>query len=429
MANGQPRPAFYVAVFAVVLGLVGLAIWRYGGGAGGGAGIFSSDELKQVAAARRNPTARASRRSRNTTSSRRRELPEVKGHLQLHADERPHGAVRHQRVGRLGADHLRQQRLQAGQGVEDARRQGLQSRARADRRPRRDARRLRRRQAPHRLGDARHGAALPRRAAQGHARDAAHLPAGRLVERRRRHRRARSDQDDGRPAREDGRARAELAVALLPPERADQRRRAAGGSAVQVHAGRVPGGRRVQRRQEPGRRRQLGAGHLQPREGQGQPDDGHDRDRQQADRRRLVLARRLRQGQPRHHRGPGPRHLRRDGGPEGAGGQAEGREADGRRLLDSRERRARHARRRALDQLRGEPRVLPEPEQSDELRADVEHGLLPLQEDRRGHAADAVRSGHGLLGHPEAGERSEVRQPEERVRRALRADERRRGPG
>ena len=110
-----------------------------------------------------------------------------------------------------------------------------------------------------------------------------------------------SDQDDGRPARQDGRARAELAVALLRAERADQRRRAAGGSGVQVHPGRVPGRRRVQRRQEPGRRRQLGARHLQPREGQGQPDARHDRDGQQADRRRLVRARRLRQGQPRHH--------------------------------------------------------------------------------------------------------------------------------
>ena len=96
------------------------------------------------------------------------------------------------------------------------------------------------------------------------------------------------------------------------------------------------------------------------------------------------------------------RHLRRDGGPEGAGRQAEGREADGRRLFDSRERRARHARRRALDQLRREPRVLPEPEQPDQLRAHLEHRVLPLQEDQRGHRADAVRSGDGLLGHPEA---------------------------
>jgi hypothetical protein len=30
MANGQPKPAFYVAVFVVVLGLVGLALWRFG---------------------------------------------------------------------------------------------------------------------------------------------------------------------------------------------------------------------------------------------------------------------------------------------------------------------------------------------------------------------------------------------------------------
>ena len=36
-------------------------------------------------------------------------------------------------------------------------------------------------------------------------------------------------------------------------------------------------------------------------------------DGQQADRRRVVRARRLRPGQPGHHRGPGARHLRRDG--------------------------------------------------------------------------------------------------------------------
>ena len=61
----------------------------------------------------------------------------------------------------------------------------------------------------------------------------------------------------------------------------------------------------------------LGARHLQPREGQGQPHAGDHRDGQQADRRRLVRPRRLRQGQPRHHRRPGARHLRRDGGAEG----------------------------------------------------------------------------------------------------------------
>ncbi len=73
--------------------------------------------------------------------------------------------------------------------------------------------------------------------------------------------------------------------------------------------------------------------------------------------------------------------------PQGAGRQAEGRQADGRRLLDPGDRRARHARRRPLDQLRRKPRVLPEPEQPDQLRAHLEHGVLPLQAHQRGHAS------------------------------------------
>jgi NitT/TauT family transport system substrate-binding protein len=50
MANGQPRPAFYVVAFLVIAGLVGLALWRFGAiGSGGDAGRFTSDELKQMA--------------------------------------------------------------------------------------------------------------------------------------------------------------------------------------------------------------------------------------------------------------------------------------------------------------------------------------------------------------------------------------------
>ena len=46
MANGQPRPAFYVTVLIVVLGLVGLALWRYGALPGvGQAGRISNEEL------------------------------------------------------------------------------------------------------------------------------------------------------------------------------------------------------------------------------------------------------------------------------------------------------------------------------------------------------------------------------------------------
>jgi ABC-type nitrate/sulfonate/bicarbonate transport system substrate-binding protein len=50
MANGQPRPAFYVAVLLVVIGLVGLALWRYGalGPGGGQSGRISNDELAQM---------------------------------------------------------------------------------------------------------------------------------------------------------------------------------------------------------------------------------------------------------------------------------------------------------------------------------------------------------------------------------------------
>src|SRR5919198_2926501 len=49
MANGQPRPAFYVAVLLVVLGLVGLAVWRFGAiGPGRQDGRITNEELKQM---------------------------------------------------------------------------------------------------------------------------------------------------------------------------------------------------------------------------------------------------------------------------------------------------------------------------------------------------------------------------------------------
>jgi len=45
MANGKPRPAFYLAVFAVVAGLVGLAMWRFGALPGVRRGDISKEEL------------------------------------------------------------------------------------------------------------------------------------------------------------------------------------------------------------------------------------------------------------------------------------------------------------------------------------------------------------------------------------------------
>lgn len=45
MANGNPKPAFYLAVFAVVAGLIGLGLWRFGALPGSKGGSISKDEL------------------------------------------------------------------------------------------------------------------------------------------------------------------------------------------------------------------------------------------------------------------------------------------------------------------------------------------------------------------------------------------------
>jgi NitT/TauT family transport system substrate-binding protein len=81
MANGQPRPAFYVAVLVVVLGLVGLALWRYGaiGNRGGGAGQFSSDELKQMKGGAEAPDASGITTVKEYKYVPAAKLPAVKG--------------------------------------------------------------------------------------------------------------------------------------------------------------------------------------------------------------------------------------------------------------------------------------------------------------------------------------------------------------
>lgn len=50
MANGNPKPAFYLAVFVVVAGLVGLGLWRFGAlpGTKGGGGIIGKDEISKA---------------------------------------------------------------------------------------------------------------------------------------------------------------------------------------------------------------------------------------------------------------------------------------------------------------------------------------------------------------------------------------------
>jgi NitT/TauT family transport system substrate-binding protein len=80
MANGQPKPVFYVAVFLVVLGLVGLAVWRYSStGPGGEGGRFSSEELKQMAGEAEKPDNSGITTVKEYNYVPSAKLPEVKG--------------------------------------------------------------------------------------------------------------------------------------------------------------------------------------------------------------------------------------------------------------------------------------------------------------------------------------------------------------
>ena len=77
----------------------------------------------------------------------RREAAAGQGDGRVQAARQQHGAIRSERLGRLGADHVRERRIQGGQGMDGTGRRGIQGRAGADRQPGRDARRLCRRRA------------------------------------------------------------------------------------------------------------------------------------------------------------------------------------------------------------------------------------------------------------------------------------------
>jgi NitT/TauT family transport system substrate-binding protein len=81
MANGQPKPAFYVAVLLVVVGLVALALWRYGalGPGGGGAGRLSNEELQQLQQGAEKPDSSGITTVKEYNFVAASRLPEVKG--------------------------------------------------------------------------------------------------------------------------------------------------------------------------------------------------------------------------------------------------------------------------------------------------------------------------------------------------------------
>jgi ABC-type nitrate/sulfonate/bicarbonate transport system substrate-binding protein len=80
MANGQPKPAFYVVAFLVIIGLVGLALWRMGyGPSGRQEGQISSQELQQMKGGAEAPDSGGITTVKEYNYVPTAKLPEVKG--------------------------------------------------------------------------------------------------------------------------------------------------------------------------------------------------------------------------------------------------------------------------------------------------------------------------------------------------------------
>src|SRR5512134_792782 len=79
MANGNPKPAFYLAVFAVVAGLIGLALWRFGALPGSKGGRISQDETAQEAAGAEAPDSQSITTAKQYNYVPAQKLPPVQG--------------------------------------------------------------------------------------------------------------------------------------------------------------------------------------------------------------------------------------------------------------------------------------------------------------------------------------------------------------
>ncbi|PYQ97870.1 MAG: hypothetical protein DMF96_12955 [Acidobacteria bacterium] len=253
MADGQPRPAFYVAVLLVVISLVGLALWRYGAIGPGGlgqAGRFSTEELKQMKSGAEAPDSSGITTVKEYKYVATAKLPAVKGisSYKPMADRTVRFAINVWAGWSpiiFANNGFKPGKVWKAPGGKDFK---IELVLIDDPVAMRDA---------YAAGNLHVGWAtldmLPL-FLEGLRKDTRVMP--RVYQQ--------VDWSNGG----------------LRAERADQRRRPARRSRVQVHAGRLPGGGRVQRRQAPRGGGELGARHLQPREGEGQPRPRHDVDGQ-----------------------------------------------------------------------------------------------------------------------------------------------------
>src|SRR5574342_945142 len=79
MANGKPRPAFYLAVFAVVAGLVALALWRFGALPGIKGGRIDRSELAKEAGGVEAPDSQGITTAKQYNYVPAQKLPPVQG--------------------------------------------------------------------------------------------------------------------------------------------------------------------------------------------------------------------------------------------------------------------------------------------------------------------------------------------------------------
>ncbi len=121
MSNGKPKPTFYLAVLILVVGLVALALWRFGALPGmGEGGRFSDDEMQQLTEAEA-PDSDGITTVKEYDLRRRQPAPRGPGDLQLSGARGPDGSLRHQRLGGMGTHHLCQRRLTGRKDLEERR--------------------------------------------------------------------------------------------------------------------------------------------------------------------------------------------------------------------------------------------------------------------------------------------------------------------